>query len=367
MIDNSLILAYLAVLVSYLVFGIGLLPLADNRPPHIKRIVDRYSLISQQTKKWLVIYLLLGQITAHILYLLDINAICGCQSFDVVRLFFIRYYNQITAVMILISSGLIVWLYHQTAFLGKDYQSLLEKILANKKTPYELKLQDLKEIGFFADSIDQRLEAMRKARSVARSNFPDTVPRLLDVIKAILENQGSRQSTLFEEAIVIITDITKLLGEPSAFENNLPVSIDMAPRLLGMALKDIGSEALSQAASWDAINLKRLLLEAINVMPAGQQAEMFYAFGVAAQQGGHRDEALEFLSMLVDQNPPEWRIYWPGLLARLAADTDVGYQWAAQMAQGRKFAYVDLEEARHSFTALDMVTAQAIAEVQANM
>jgi hypothetical protein len=140
-----------------------------------------------------------------------------------------------------------------------------------------------------------------------------------------------------------------------------------------MALKDVGSEALSQAASWDAINLKRLLLEAINVMPEGQQAEMFYAFGVAAQQGGHRDEALEFLNELADQKPladqepPEWRIYWPGLLARLAADTDVGYQWAAQMAQGRKFAYVDLEEARHSFTALDMVTAQAIAEVQERM
>jgi hypothetical protein len=134
-----------------------------------------------------------------------------------------------------------------------------------------------------------------------------------------------------------------------------------------MALKDVGSEALSQAASWDAINLKRLLLEAINVMPAGQQAEMFYAFGVAAQQGGHRDEALEFLSMLADQNPPEWRIYWPGLLARLAADTDIGYQWAARMARSREFTHEDLDAAKQAFIALDMITAQAVAQVQANM
>lgn len=375
--DNDLILAYLAVLVSYLVFGIGLLPLADDRPTHIKPISDRYDHLSQKIKKWGVIYFLLIQIISLVLYLFDVNALFGWQSFDVVRQFFIRYYNQLSAGMIVVSSCLMIWLYHQTIFQGKDYKKLIERIRGNKKISFEQKMRDLGRIGFFAESIDIKLEVLDAIRKIVGKGEPwltakdewkehdhllKATAQILDVINSTLDNSEEDQDKLLERVLQIITELmTKL----SVANNQTPDQYHTA-LFLGQAFKDLGSEALRHTPSWNVKRTKTILMESTGKMPSGQQAEMLYRFGLAAQEGKHREEALELLTKLRDDEVPTWDIYWVGLLARLADGHEVGYQWAAKkVAAQENITPSIIAQAQNAFLALDVETAAAIEKMRA--
>ena len=192
-----------------------------------------------------------------------------------------------------------------------------------------------------------------KISSIAKHSLPDSTKKL---------SLWQKLSRIISQIVIFLhANMLRLEQKKVTFSE---ADVDITLRLLGITLKDIGSEALVNAASWDAAKLKKLLIDAVDSMPEGQQADMIYSFGVAAQQVGHTEISLEFLNELIKQQPVDWRIYWPGLLARMAKNTDVGYNWAARMAQSRGFTHQDLNEAQQAFIGLDMETAQAIAKVQ---
>jgi len=264
-----------------------------------------------------------------------------------------------------------------------------------KEHPLDRSIQHLGNMGANAEAIGDRLQVLESFAQLIKNEIPvATYDYILGAVKDTIGGGNQSRIDLFKKAVQLIASmadhisIEKESSSTVTLENiksvqpsllmrthrklkwkqettkSSKLDIDTTDRVLGIALQDMGSEALSNIASWDAASLKATLIEAIGVMREGQQAEMLYAFGVSAQQGGHRDEALAFLNELEVRRPPEWRIYWPGLLARLAEDAEVGYRWAAQMARSRGFTDANLNTAQQNFIALDMNTAQAIARVR---
>lgn len=145
--------------------------------------------------------------------------------------------------------------------------------------------------------------------------------------------------------------------ETTTEQEKLPISLALA-----QAMADIGSEALRHAANWQATRIKTQLSEAVKSMAPGHQAETLFRFGLAAQEGGHVDEALQLMDDLSKSQAPEHTSYWIGLLARLAADKNAGSKWAAaKVKASADDAHKCIEEALDLFGLLiDFETVDAI-------
>ena len=402
MASENLLLAYLQILITLLVFGIGLLPLVDDKPHWLRQIFNKYS--NFNFFRTIIVVILTTSTSLIIVFLSTLNSLgsqtpfCLLHAFYfgistkpnylyMINCFFANNPRLLFGILTTFNIFNVILLYYYTSRYNTDYliDLMINKSNSASSTTALQILNDLTIIGKNTEDSETIFKLLKSIRAITEtifSNTSDNNPNYSKIIIDYTKMTGEsilvtladiqiKDSRYYILSLRIIRDILKYINKgnmrqrPEAIKANI-IAAKYYQEIIIALLSVVEDRNLFEI-------LRYYVIEKISKFKITQDMLLDIVFQSALVILQRRNaawlELLDYLRNICIQKEFVCHAYW-GLLARIAGTNESAKAWVKNTELGRaEYTPEEIDAARDYFIFMyaDFETADALQQLKEHL